>query len=113
MIATAAPKAAAPAVPATLVPMATATAPAPAMISESFVARTVTAPPASTVLLRRVAVVSESILLLEPEPAPPIARPLCWAEAFAAANEPASVKALILPVASASIVDSRAHPASR
>ncbi len=103
MIATDAPKATAPALPLTPVPMATATAPAPAMISESFVARTVIAPPASTVLLRSVAVVSASIWLLEPEPAPEIASPLCWAEAFAAANEPASVKALILPVASASI----------
>src|SRR5215208_2606584 len=87
-----------------------ATAPAPAMISESLLAATVTAPPASTVLDRRMAVVSASIWLTEPEPAPAPATPLPCCLAAAAANAPATVNAWMLPVEVASM---RSSPVTR
>src|SRR5829696_8182341 len=79
-----------------------ATAPAPAMISESL--------PASTVLDRRMAVVSASIWLMEPEPAPAPATPLPCCLATAAANAPATVNAWMLPVEVASM---RSSPVTR
>ena len=84
-------------------------APAPAMMSESLVARTVTAPPASIVLLRTIAVVSASIWFSEPEPAPATAVPLpCCARPTASA--PATVKALTLPDESATTCIEPAAP---
>src|SRR5215218_9573935 len=110
LIANDAPIATAAAVPLPATANEIATAPAPAMISESLLAATVTAPPASTVLDRRIAVVSASIWLTEPEPAPAPATPLPCCLATAAANAPATVNAWMLPVEVASM---RSSPVTR
>src|SRR5262245_10300168 len=75
-------------------------APAPAVISESLVACTVTASGNVTVLMRKLAVVSPVMSFVEPEPAADKAMPDFWSDS-AAASAPATVKALMLPVASA------------